>query len=475
MQDITGDFEEVLNELRDYVKTNFKFTLAIGFSPALRTKMSDSEDENQGKVILLLPNEFYSWVPEMIMKLRNFLKKHKIEVSIYTLNDLWELCYRANYKIVEEIATSFPVYDTGILEGLRASVLYKHLLLRKLGPHLMSYIIIGSILSGTMLETSDVDVHVIINDTDLQEISRIEVKEKLRTMCYTYAEEATKMAKSKYRVSVAVHLLTEYWEAVREANPIIFILLRDGVPLYDRGIFVPWKLLLKMGQIKPSPEAIDMFMALGENINQIVQEKLNSIVTEDIYWGVIVPSQAVLMLFGFAPLTPKETVEMMYEILYKKEKILEEEHVRILERVVKFYKHFAHERIKKVSGTFIDSLLEDVNKYMERLKELRKVIEMKFYKRMLRESYGEIEKLVKRFTGGHGEDRLKKELEKIGIMRKGVINSLKKIRDSMKKKDISLQEMREIVKESQGIINLLKEGLERKVLRNIKTNKDISF
>jgi len=39
-------------------------------------------------------------------------------------------------------------------------------------------------------------------------------------------------------------------------------------------VFMPWKLLLKMGRIKPSIEAIDMFMSSGEQMISRVKFKL---------------------------------------------------------------------------------------------------------------------------------------------------------------------------------------------------------
>ena len=72
--------------------------------------------------------------------------------------------------------------------------------------------------------------------------------------------QAEELAGVKNKLSPNIYLLTEFWEGVKDANPIFYTFLRDGVPLYDRGGFLPWKLLLRMGKIKPTPESIDMFI-----------------------------------------------------------------------------------------------------------------------------------------------------------------------------------------------------------------------
>jgi hypothetical protein len=129
-------------------------------------------------------------------------------------------------------------------------------------------------------------------------MSRLELKEKLRGIIYQYVAEAGELAGVKNKLSPQVYLLTEFWEDVKDASPVIFTFIRDGIPLYDRGGFLPWKLLLKMGKIKPSPESIDMFMSMGDKTSEIVKRRLLDIVIGDLYWGVITPSQALLMLYS---------------------------------------------------------------------------------------------------------------------------------------------------------------------------------
>ena len=93
--------------------------------------------------------------------------------------------------------------------------------------------------------------------------------------------EASQITGVKKQFHIQTYILTDYWEGLKEANPVFYTLLRDGVPLYDRGIFMPWKQLLKMGKIKPSPEAIDMYMSSGEQMLDRVKFKLRDIGTED--------------------------------------------------------------------------------------------------------------------------------------------------------------------------------------------------
>ena len=81
---------------------------------------------------------------------------------------------------------------------------------------------------------------------------RLELKDKLRNIIYSYVMQAKELAGVQNELHVQVWLLTEFWEGVRDANPVFYTFLRDGYPLYDRGGFLPWKLLLKMGRDIPA-------------------------------------------------------------------------------------------------------------------------------------------------------------------------------------------------------------------------------
>ena len=133
---------------------------------------------------------------------------------------------------------------------------------------------------------------------------------------------------------------------------------------------MPWRLLLQMGRIKPSPEAIDMQMDIGAKLLDRVKGKLLSVVAEDIYYAALNPAQAALMLYGVNPPTPLETIELMREILVNKEKLIEEKHVKFLEKVRNYYKDIEHGKIKEVSGREIDELVKETKEYLERIKKL---------------------------------------------------------------------------------------------------------
>ena len=291
------------------------------------------------------------------------------------LSELWQNCYDGKHELLQLIALSAPIFDRGMLAAIKISEVHKTMVLKKFEKYIISYVLAGSLVQGKATPTSDIDVWIVIDDTDVKKMTRAELKDKLRAIIIGMGIEAGELTGIKNKINIQVYILTDFWDSLREANPIIFTLLRDGVPFYDRGIFMPWKQLLKMGKIKPSAEAIDMFMGSGEQMLKRVELKLKDIGMEDIYYAILTPSQAALMLHGVPPPAPKETADLMREIFVQKEKMLEDKFVKTLEKVIQTRKAIEHGDKKDLSGKEIDALLNESDKYLKRIKRLFSQIE----------------------------------------------------------------------------------------------------
>ncbi len=291
------------------------------------------------------------------------------------LSELWQNCYDGKYDLLQLIGMSAPIYDTGMLGAIRIAELHKTMVLKKFEKYIVAYVMAGSLIQGRATKDSDIDVFLVIDDTDVKKMTRAELRDKLRAIIIGMGAEAGEITGIRNKINIQIYILTDFWDSIRESNPVIFTFLRDGVPFYDRGIFMPWKQLLKMGKVKPSAEAIDIFMSSGEQTLDRVKFKLRDIGTEDFFWGIHTPTQAALMLYGIPPPAPKETCGVLREVFVKKEGLLEEEYVKILETVIQVRKDIEHGVKKDITGKEIDKLLEDSEKYTKRLKRLFTQIE----------------------------------------------------------------------------------------------------
>lgn len=481
-EDAVAEVEKIKKEMEEFRKKivkKFPFTIFLSILPADSYKMFQ-EDEGMTPeeiaqkplhVMLTIPEEEFQNIPKKIKpEILKIVKesKQKIWVHIKTPVDLWNYGLDSKYDFVDAIARSMPLQDKGLLGALRVASIHKTLVLRKFDKYVASYVIAGSLARGTADKDSDVDTFIVIDDTDVKRMSRIQLLERLRGMIYDYIREATALAGVKNILNVQVYLLTDFWQSVKDAVPTMFTFIRDGVPLYDRGTFLPWKLLLKMGKIKPSPEAVDMFMKSGDQTEALVGRRLiDSMV--DIYWGVITPTQALMMLAGHAPPVPKTMVAEVKQVLVDKEKLMGMSELKVLEKVVKLYKDYEHGKLQTIPGKEIDTLLKESATYGKKMKELRTKIEQRMQEHMAEDINREVFKLLTNLFGSKSQEALIKDLDK-EMIKKGKLSPrflpIAKEVSTVKKnaKKINQSEMQRISRDAGDLINALVEFSQRKEL-----------
>ncbi len=406
-----------IEKLKSFIVKKYKYVQSISILPPASIKLFIEEEEIPKEtekhihVYIVVPEDKAKEIPKIKQEIIKQIGKQKIWIQVKTPSDIWENCLDSKFELSGAIAMSFPLYDKGILGALRVAEIHKSLVLQKFEKYVVSYVIGGSLVRGEAVKTSDVDVFVVINDTDVKRMPRLELKERLRGIIYQYVAEASALAGVKNKLEPQIYLLTDFWESVKDAHPVIFTFIRDGIPLYDRGTFMPWKTLLKMGKLKPSPEAIDMFMSMGDRTVKRAKKALLDIVVQDVYWGITTPSQALLMLYGLPPPAPKHIVNEMKKVFVIKEKMLEKKYINILEKVVGIYKDYEHERIKEIKGVEIDKLLENTEDYLKRLKELREQIEKRAQEKTIEQIYKDVFVLLKNMFGNKSQDAIIKEFE----------------------------------------------------------------
>ena len=474
-----------LEKIKSFIVKKYPFTQAIGILSPQSTKFFIEEEfgeeiekeklhnlEKKVHLYMIVPEEKFKEIPKIRKEIVAEIDKTKQNVWIYvkTPVDIWESCLDSKFDLVNFVALSFPLHDTGILASLRVAEIHKALVLQKFDKYIVSYVIAGSLVRGDVTKESDVDVFIIINDTDVKRMPRLELKERLRSMIVgQYATEATALAGVKKNIlNIQPYLLTDFWESVKDAHPVMFTFIRDGIPLYDRGTFLPWKALLKMGRLKPSPEAIDMFMSMGDKTVKRAKATLLDILVHDIYWGVLTPSQALLMLYGLPPPTPKQTVSEMKRIFVDKEKMLEKKYLNILEKIVGIYKDFEHEKIKEISGTQLDELIAGTESYLKRLDELRKQIEKKAQEKTIEQIYKDVFTLLEAILGKKSQSQTISEFENI-LVKKGkfthqhlkVLNEIVSSKAEFKKGKLSSHKVDDARKNASILINDLIEYSQR--------------
>src|SRR3989344_5635540 len=267
-QEKLKDIKEKIEKFQKQIIEKFdKYIMGIGLLPPPKEEVKPEEKDKIAIVVLVDDSDSKKMSKlELKDKLASILQTTAAEidknfvVQTVIISDMWQSCYDDRYDILQMVAIAAPIYDTGMMQAVKIAEVHKTMVLKKFEKYIVSYVLAGSLVQGRATKTSDIDVWVVIDDTDVKKMTRAELKDKLRAIIIGMGIEAGELTGIRNKINIQVYIMTEFWDNIKEANPIIFTFLRDGIPLYDRGIFMPWKQLLKMGKIKPSQEAIDIFM-----------------------------------------------------------------------------------------------------------------------------------------------------------------------------------------------------------------------
>jgi len=465
-----------LEKLKNFIIKKYKFVQAISVLPPQAIKFFIEEEEipkeseKHVHLNIIIPDEKEKEIEKIKKEIIKEIEKTKENVWLHIRNvsEIWEICTDQKFELTGGIFMSFPLYDKGILGALRVAEIHKSLVLQKFEKYVVSYVLGGSLVRGDAVKTSDVDVFVIINDTDVKRMPRLELRERLRSIIYKYVVEASSLAGVQNKLEPQIYLLTEFWDAVKDAHPVMFTFIRDGVPIYDRGTFMPWKALLKMGKLKPSPEAIEMFMSMGDEVIPRSKKTLLTEVFTSIFWGVTTPAQAMIMLNGGAPPNAKKELVREFKKEFLDNKMIEKKYVDFLEKVVKTWRDYEHEKIKEISGTEIDKLLKQTGEFLKRLKELRVDIEKKFNEKTIEQIYKDTFELLKSVVGKKSREETINIFEK-DFVKKGKFNPqdlriLKNVvaaREDFKKGKADSQRIDRARKDAEILINNLVEFSQR--------------
>jgi uncharacterized protein (UPF0332 family)/predicted nucleotidyltransferase len=481
-----------LDKLQKQVIDKFgKYIAGIGLLPPEQPKDGKKPDPNKINVIILVDDtdsmkmskfELRDKLFKIIDKMAQDIDKNLfVDVVIYT--ELWQSCYDAKYDLIKLVSMAAPVYDAGMLAAVKIAEIHKNMVLKKFEKYIVSYVLSGSLVRGEATPVSDIDVFIVIDDTDVKKMTRAELKDKLRAIIIGMGIEAGEITGIKNKLNIQVYILTDFWDSLKEANPVVFTLLRDGIPFYDRGMFMPWKNLLKMGKIKPSQEAIDMFMNSGSQMLKRVQFKLRDIGMEDVYYAILTPSQAALMMHGIAPPSPRQTARLLRDIFVKKEKLFEEEYVKILENTIQIRKDLEHGAKKEITGKEVDKLLSDAERYLKRINRLFTQIEKIKEEESTLHIYESIVTIVRDVLKLEGVSKVKdsdilsyfeSELVHKGLIPEKYLRMLNTVIKAKKDFDagkLTKAEVEKVRKESSEMVKFLVEYLQRKRGRELERAK----
>jgi len=234
---------------------------------------------------------------------------------------------------------------------------------KELGEFLKCVILFGSAArKEKALYERDIDVLMIIDDLTL--VLSPEVVEAYRVITENTAAKITR------RLHITTMKLTNFWEYMRNGDPLAINMLRDGVPILDSGIFEPLQMLLYQGRIKPTRESMYVYFARAPAT--LVNAEWHILqATLDLYWAVIDAGHAALIRVGEVPPTPSHMADMIHAKLVKK-KLAPKRTAKVMEFFYNLSRKITHRQLRSVTGKEYDKYKTEAEAFV---KEMKKIIE----------------------------------------------------------------------------------------------------
>src|SRR3989338_924173 len=148
-----------------------KYIAGIALLPPPKDLPKDADEKEKDKlpVLVLVDDSDSKKMPkeELRQKLTSIVESTAKEIDplltpqILLLSELCMNCYDAKYDILQLIAMSAPVYDTGMLSAVKIAEIHKTMVLKKFEKYIVAYVLAGSLVQGRATKQSDIDVFIV--------------------------------------------------------------------------------------------------------------------------------------------------------------------------------------------------------------------------------------------------------------------------------------------------------------------------
>ena len=143
---------------------------------------------------------------------------------------------------------------------------------------------------------------------------------------------------------------------------------------------------------------------------------------KNISWSILASSQALLMLYGLPPTDSEQTIIEMKKIFVDKEKMLQSKYINTFENIVRFFKDYQHGEINEIKGKEIDKFIESSEEYLERINEIKVIIEKRKHKEIIEQIYQDVFELLETFVEKKSQDKMTEDFEN-NFIKKGIFSA----------------------------------------------------
>ncbi|UCD03509.1 MAG: nucleotidyltransferase domain-containing protein [Candidatus Woesearchaeota archaeon] len=226
-----------------------------------------------------------------------------------------------------------------------------------------SVILFGSVAKKMIMDDSDVDIVIVIDDTTVTTDN---------AFILWYRKELAKLVNEqeyKKKLHINTVTLTTFWEHLLKGEPTVVNVVRYGVAIIDPGFFFdPIKRLLANGRIRPSVEAVyNAISRTTAHIFRADQKELAAI--SDVYWAFVDSAHAALMAYKVTPPSPEHVPKLLRHVFVKKRK-LHHKYVEWYEEIFDLEKKIVHGHVVRLDRGELDEYRHKAEEFTNKMKNL---------------------------------------------------------------------------------------------------------
>ncbi len=292
----------------------------------------------------------------------------------------------------------------------------------------------GSFARGEAKPTSDIDILTLVDD------ATADISDSELAAINSDISSVNDAVKEKTKVNMhfqPAKRLTDWWDLLRSGEPWVFTSMRDALPVYDPSGYVePISRLLKEGRMIGTMERSQMLIQRAPSKLEQVRKIFLEDITADLLFAMVESGQAVLMFSGVAPPSAKSLGSALRRHFVSK-KLLHAYYADLVDDFYSITRKIDHGDLTKLTAKEAYSWVTKARDFIYMMDTIFAKLEIEKKKEMIEESntvaFAACEQLLKRKgISSRGKNILhlvEKELIKTGLVSKGYLDILRKIKN----------------------------------------------
>ncbi|GEM_PF-1070130 len=283
------------------------------------------------------------------------------------------------------------------LEELRT---YLEPLKEEAGEYLKAVMVAGSAARKEMVEGSDIDIYVILDDT----------KEGADKSVFIKTKKVLKKIQDESPDELDLHFqkpkpLSKWWDLIISGEPWVVTSIKEAQPLYDPSDYVTLtKKLANQGDLHGTEERAKKLLERARGkIGKAKKVLLEEIITE-VLRSMTDSAQAVLMYSGSAPPSPEDVADKLEEKFIEDMDILPKQAIIDYKQIYKISDKVSHGTLTDISGEEIENYLRNAGRFVKTMARLFDKLEKEKQENIVSESHEKAIELCKEALAQRGAE-----------------------------------------------------------------------